>query len=81
MADEQEAAVASRYRRLQGDFYSARVIDPKPSAPTPSAEDYEARLDEYHTGNGWYDVPGVDKKLRREDALAALTNGEADGDD
>ena len=81
LGSETITAPDGEFTHLSDPVYTARVIDPKPSAPTPSSEDYEARLAEYHTGNGWYDVPGVDKKLRREDALAALTDTEADGDD
>jgi hypothetical protein len=33
-------------------------------------------LEQYHTGSGWYEVPGSDKKLRRDEAQAFLEGGE-----
>ena len=35
-------------------------------------------LSQYHTGGGWYDLPGLDKKVRREEAEEHL-RGQADG--
>lgn len=29
-------------------------------------------IEDYATGNGWYQIPGHPKKLRRDDALQAL---------
>ena len=42
----------------------------------PVGDDAEAPgVEQYHTGSGWYDVPGVEKKLRKDDAIEALRNG------
>lgn len=36
----------------------------------------EDPLEEFHTGNGWYLVPGSDRKMRRSDAQKALERQE-----
>lgn len=47
---------------------------PKPK-PSPSGPD----VSQYHTGNGWYDLPGRDKKVQGEaKARAALLEDQAD---
>lgn len=33
-------------------------------------------LEQYHTGRGWYQVPGSDRKMRREEAEKALSDQE-----
>ena len=43
---ETVTAPDGEFTHLSDPVYTARVIDPKPSAPTPSSEDYETRLDE-----------------------------------
>lgn len=35
-------------------------------------------LAEYHTGQGWYEVPGSDKKMRRNEAMEFLTSPEGE---
>lgn len=37
----------------------------------------EDALDQYHTGHGWYEVPGHDSKVRREEALLLLSESES----
>ena len=39
-------------------------------------EDIQNLLDEFHTGGGWYDIPGIEKNLRKEDAIEALEEGD-----
>ena len=55
--------------------------DPVPEGPAPVAEEVieesPAPLDhpdveQYHVGRGWYDIPGTDRKLRRDEAVRAL---------
>lgn len=54
---------------VQGD-------DVEQSAGESSESDDE--VDVFHVGKGWYEIPGADKKLRREEAvefLASLEDG------
>lgn len=42
----------------------------------------EDQLKEYESSPGWYEIPGFEKKMRREEALLALDElGEQDGSD
>lgn len=34
--------------------------------------DYTEKVKKYHTGGGWYDIPGIEDNLRKDDAIAAL---------
>lgn len=38
----------------------------------------ESEIEQYHTGQGWYEVPGADKKMRRDEALDYLTSPEGE---
>jgi hypothetical protein len=33
---------------------------------------YEEKIKNYHIGGGWYDIPGFDNNLRKDDAIAVL---------
>ena len=35
-------------------------------------ENTEELIEDFYVGNGWYEIPGVDKKLHREEAIEAL---------
>ena len=35
-------------------------------------EDVEDIIEDFYVGNGWYEIPGVEKKLHREEAIEAL---------
>ena len=39
-------------------------------------EDIQELLDEFHVGGGWYDIPEIEQKLRKEDAIEALEEGD-----
>lgn len=84
MTADNGAAVHKRYRRLKDEFYGrptygTRVMRPKEGvgyeARTP-AVDWQEKVKQYHTGRGWYKVPGEDKALRKDDAIKALQNAE-----
>jgi hypothetical protein len=45
-----------------------------------AVEGREAELEQYHVGSGWYEVPGLDKKVRKAEALEYL-NSEADDEE
>lgn len=47
---------------------SRRQPPNKMAAPAEDKMDVE----QFHTGRGWYEVPGHDGKMRRDDAIAAL---------
>jgi hypothetical protein len=34
--------------------------------------DYEEKVKQYHTGGGWYELPDVEKNMRKDEAIAAL---------
>jgi len=48
------------------------------AGPVEESSGQEVDLEQYHTGSGWYDVPGAEKKLREEDAIAFLQDEEAE---
>jgi hypothetical protein len=52
--------------------------DPAEDDESEDEPESEHDLEQYHTGNGWYEVPGADKKMRREEALEFLTAPEDD---
>jgi hypothetical protein len=62
--------VAARYER-EG---KARPADakPGPSQTKPDGPSETKGVEQYHTGRGWYEVPGVDKSLRKDEAIEAL---------
>jgi len=35
-------------------------------------------VEQYHTGQGWYDVPGLEKKVREEEARQHLIDRQQD---
>lgn len=76
VVDTTITAPEGEFDHLPNAMYTARVIRAEENKPEPSGDDYEARVGQYHTGNGWYDVPGVDKALRKEDAIKALKDAE-----
>ena len=39
-------------------------------------ENTEELIEDFYVGNGWYEIPDVDKKLHREEAIEALEEGE-----
>lgn len=65
--------VAARYERA-GKAHEARS-KPGPSKTKPDGTSMN-KIEQYHTGNGWYDVPGVEKALRKDDAMQALKDAE-----
>ena len=34
--------------------------------------DYKEKVKQYHTGGGWYELPDVEKNMRKDEAIAAL---------
>lgn len=42
------------------------------------AEANDDLIEQYHVGSGWYEVPGAEKKMRKDDALEFLTSPESD---
>lgn len=40
--------------------------------PLPEPEPAEDMIDEFETSPGWYEIPGIEKKLRKDEALEAL---------
>lgn len=42
----------------------------------PEAVNEVDDLEQYHSGSGWYEVPGAEKKMRRDEAEAFLAEGE-----
>lgn len=49
-----------------------RAIKEKPKKQEIKQEELEEMLEEFYTDNGWYEIPGIDKKLRKNDAIKAL---------
>jgi len=41
-------------------------------------EELESEIEEFSVGGGWYEIPGADKKLRRDAAIEYLTSLEDD---
>ena len=39
-------------------------------------QEIESIVDEYDVGNGWYELPGMDKKVHRDEAIEILENTE-----
>lgn len=37
---------------------------------------YEKKVEEYHKGRGWYELPDVEGSLRREEAIEVLKEGD-----
>ena len=89
MADGNEAAVRERYRRLKNEFYGrpsygTRVMRAKGGEGYDTRDsdvDWDEELAPYHTSRGWYDVPGAEKKLRKDDAIKALKTHKGYGND
>lgn len=46
--------------------------------PVPGETSEDDPLAEYHTGQGWYEVPGSEKKMRRTEAMEFLTSPEGE---
>lgn len=40
--------------------------------PPVDTRDVKVDVEQYHVGHGWYALPGLDKKVRRADALIEL---------
>lgn len=69
--------------RRGADLADAPASDPVP-APEPEldeSEDLDDLVSEYHTGGGWYEIPGQDSKVRREEALLLLSESQPPGDE
>lgn len=51
-----------------------------PSGASENVSEFELddELEQYHTGSGWYELPGADKKLRRDEAEAFLAEDETE---
>lgn len=51
----------------------APVEEPVAEAPEPEVEDEDdLDVEEFNAGSGWYEIPGHDKKVRRDEAVALL---------
>jgi hypothetical protein len=40
--------------------------------PDEKEIDYEEKVKRYHTGGGWYELPDVEKNVRKEEAIEIL---------
>ena len=66
------------------DLADTPAPEPEPVAAEEEAteeSDEDALLEQYHTGHGWYELPGHESKVRREEALLLLSESQPPGDD
>ena len=49
-----------------------KKVEVKTFKPDEKEIYYEEKIEEYHTGRGWYDLPGIEKNMRKDEAIAAL---------
>lgn len=63
---------APRHKKMPAPAISTAT----PADPEPAAEEPEVDVSEYHSGHGWYDIPGHDSKVRGEDAARAALRGQ-----
>jgi len=68
-ADWVEAGHAEPVEESDGDLFQAGEAE---SGATEGADTSAIDVSEYHTGGGWYDVPGSDKKVRKDEAEEIL---------
>jgi hypothetical protein len=54
-----------------------------PDSESQPLEEVETEddLEQYRTSSGWYEVPGADKKMRRDEALEYLTSTEDESEE
>lgn len=69
-----EAQTAKNKRQAE-ESASEEAAEETSTEPEPDEDD---ALAQYHTGQGWYEVPGSEKKMRRDEALEFLTSSEND---
>jgi hypothetical protein len=55
--------------------------DPAEDDESEDEPESEDDLEQYATGSGWYEVPGADKKMRRDEALEFLTSPEDESEE
>lgn len=74
-----EAYEAVKAERAQGETQVQQEEDRPAEAPeeTSTPEDDEppdepSGVEQFHVGSGWYEIPGLDKKLRRDNAIEYL---------
>lgn len=72
----QDADIEGRSEMDKGELAEALVEQGGEDEAEPQSEDDP--LAEYHTGSGWYEVPGSDKKMRRDEAMEFLTSPEGE---
>ena len=48
---------------------------------TDGAEEDDHEVETFSTGTGWYEIPGADKKLRRDEAIEFLASLEDDSEE
>lgn len=83
LVDEKEYADAVKeYKDRRESAERERVAseapveeEPVAEAPEPEPEDEDEDdldVEDFSAGNGWYEIPGHDKKVRRDEAVALL---------
>lgn len=78
---EQLALAEARYAAAKGEAQeesepSGGSAEEPISEPDVSTGDDE--VETFSTGTGWYEIPGADKKMRRDEAVAFLASLEDD---
>jgi hypothetical protein len=76
-AEEAEPSKGELYEQAQELEVEGRSSMSKDEL-AEAIEDREAELAKYHVGSGWYELPGLDKKVRKDDALEHLAEGESE---
>ncbi|QTL96555.1 hypothetical protein GM661_00510 [Iocasia frigidifontis] len=54
-----------------------KTIDVEEEAETEEEKSITAALGLYHTGGGWYQLPGQDKAVRKDEAIKILKESDS----
>ena len=49
-----------------------KKVEIKTFKPDEKEIDFEKEVEKYHTGRGWYELPDVEKNVRKEEAIEIL---------
>ncbi|MCF8002134.1 MAG: hypothetical protein K9K76_09780 [Halanaerobiales bacterium] len=59
-------------RRLAKEKEKKEKVEVKTFKPDKKEIDYTEEVKKYHTGGGWYDLPGIEDNKRKEEAIEIL---------
>lgn len=70
-----------REAEKQAESYTAPATEPGETVVTETVPTGNEDVEIFSVGNGWYEIPGAEKKMRHDDAVAFLASLEDDSEE